>query len=112
VPRPVDHHGLRPLLAGSPYANDVEATVTKEQCRAPSETSSGSGVEHFNFDSRVRRSLGVVGRITLDSGLLVVRALIPLDSIIRAATDDGGEKKPAPDLHRKLFQSATVSGKM
>jgi hypothetical protein len=100
------------LLARSSNRDHIEAAIAKEKRRAPRETTRGRGIQDFDFDSSIRRCLRVFGRISESRGLLVSRLLILPDSIIRAAANHGGENDPPPNLHRKLFQSATVSGKM
>jgi hypothetical protein len=110
--RPVDHRCLRPLLTRSSNRDNVEATIAKEKRRPPRETASGGCIQNLDFNSRIGGSLRVFGRISESRGLLVPRLLILPDSIVRAAANHSGEKDPPPNLHRKLFQSATVSGKM
>jgi hypothetical protein len=112
VSRSVDHDGLTLLLIGCPDGDDVKPAISKKKRCATREALGGSRIQHFDFYSRVWRGLRVVGRFGDGGRLLCADAFVSLPSIVPSAADDGRKKNPTPDFHRKLFQSATVSGKM
>jgi len=108
----IDHSGCILLLLGRSDCDYVESAIPEIQGCSSRETLDARRIEYFHFNSNSFRSLGIIGRVGARGGLSITIVLESLRSVVRRTTDDNREKNPASNLHRRLFQSSTVSGKM
>jgi hypothetical protein len=110
--RAIDHHCLRLLLIRGPDSDDIKSAITKKKSRATGEAFCRRCVQHLDFDSGIRRCFRVFRGFNSRRRLLSAESLVSSPSVVTRTADNCGKKNPPPDFHRKLFQSATVSGKM
>src|SRR5437762_12065733 len=95
-------------------ANDVEAAVTQIQCCLPRETLCLRRVENFDFYPRPFGCPCVIGSVALARRRPEPPQLpgYPADPAHNQKCHDDSAVAAARAVHRRLFQSSTVPGKM
>jgi hypothetical protein len=109
--RAVEYDSFRTLLRRCPDSYDVESAVAQKHGRLMRKPADPGRVQHLDFDSGsggndVRRPFR-----RLTDRQLLAGAVTPPQEESRTRQHES-EKDPPADLHLRLFQSATVSGKM
>jgi hypothetical protein len=107
----VEHQGSSPLLARCAYSHDIESAIPEKKRRSSRKAARFRRVQYLDFDSHTGRHEGFRNAFSLSEWSLYVASVLSPRVEPRARNDES-EENPPSDFHLRLFQSATVSGKM